>query len=375
MIKTVLFDVDGVLLSENHYFDSSALTVWELLFSPNYLGLAPEKFRTNFNEDEISEIRHEVFQNDSVLAFLKSRGLNANWDMIYLTFSYQLILILSQIHSPKTKDWLTKDLNREALIEIGMEAKGKTIQLSFHSFEEDFQKSTETKRGLFRHLDVLAYEKLGVETELFQSKGALWSVGEHVSQEWYVGDDHVLNSTGRHSVQTGKRGFLSSETTLCHQSDIELLFKDLTDKGISLGIGTGRPELETLQPFQELGWIKYFDKDHIATADDVLEAERSVHEKKSLAKPHPFTYIRALFGKDTDLKKSLNASLPIENAREVLIVGDSLADLLAAREMGCTFAAVLTGLSGPNARSEFKKYEADYILDNVLDVIKVIKTI
>jgi phosphoglycolate phosphatase-like HAD superfamily hydrolase len=53
-------------------------------------------------------------------------------------------------------------------------------------------------------------------------------------------------------------------------------------------------------------------------------------------------------------------------------VGDSLADLLAARKMGCQFAAVLTGLSGKDARSIFEKYEADYILDTVLDVRGII---
>lgn len=31
MIKTILFDVDGVMLSEERYFDASALTVWEFL--------------------------------------------------------------------------------------------------------------------------------------------------------------------------------------------------------------------------------------------------------------------------------------------------------------------------------------------------------
>jgi phosphoglycolate phosphatase-like HAD superfamily hydrolase len=55
------------------------------------------------------------------------------------------------------------------------------------------------------------------------------------------------------------------------------------------------------------------------------------------------------------------------------VVGDSLADLLAARKMGCQFAAVLTGLSGKDARSTFEKHEADYILDTVLDLRGIIE--
>ncbi len=91
MVKTILFDVDGVLLSEEHYFDASALTVWELLISKNYLALAPELFKTSYTESEIQHIRAQVFENDQVLKLQKSRGLNANWDMIYLTFCCQLI--------------------------------------------------------------------------------------------------------------------------------------------------------------------------------------------------------------------------------------------------------------------------------------------
>jgi FMN phosphatase YigB (HAD superfamily) len=60
MIKTVLFDVDGVLLSEDHYFDASALTVWELVYSNNYLGLASKKFKTNYSPAEIKAIRETV---------------------------------------------------------------------------------------------------------------------------------------------------------------------------------------------------------------------------------------------------------------------------------------------------------------------------
>ena len=41
-MKKVIFDVDGVLLSEERYFDVSALTVWEILYSKDYMGLPLE---------------------------------------------------------------------------------------------------------------------------------------------------------------------------------------------------------------------------------------------------------------------------------------------------------------------------------------------
>ena len=180
-------------------------------------------------------------------------------------------------------------------------------------------------------------------------------------------------STGRPSVQLGKKGFLANETTLAAKEDIDLLFTFLNEAGIKIGIGTGRPELETIQPFHHLDWLKHFDINHIVTADDVLIAEKQLDERRSLSKPNPFTYILGLKGRETSVETCLRTPLPIENGEEVLVVGDSLADLLAARQMGCQFAAVLTGLSGKDARRDFEKHEADYILDSVLDVRGIVE--
>ncbi|PLS01018.1 HAD family hydrolase [Neobacillus cucumis] len=370
MINTVLFDVDGVLLSEEHYFDASALTVWEMLISRNYLALAPEQFKTEYTEEEIKHIRKEVFQHDLVLKFMKSRGLNANWDMIYLSFSHQLIHLLSQIkdgESAKINQWLTNPINYETLRDIGKVLRQYQVELEFSLFVEEFSRSDATKQELLNYLNVLAKEKLGVETTIFQ-KGELWSICEHVSQEWYVGDENVLASTGRPSVQTGKKGFLAKETTLAPSKEIADLFQYLTLSGITIGIGTGRPDLETIQPFKHLDWLQFFDENRIITADEVAKAEQELTEPKSLSKPHPFTYIMGLKGKGTSFKECINTPLPIDHGEEVLVVGDSLADLLAARQLGCQFAAVLTGLSGKDARQDFENHKADYILDSVLDI-------
>lgn len=370
VIKTILFDVDGVLLSEEHYFDASALTVWEMLISSNYLGLAPERFKTDYSEDEIKGIRENVFEHDKVLKFMKSRGLNANWDMIYLSFCHQLIHLLSQIKETEFEQinkWCQAPINREALIEMGRVLSNYQVEVDFSLFVEEFVFSEATKQELLGYLNELAKEKLGVETTIFK-KGILWSVCEHVSQEWYVGDQHVLTSTGRPSVQPGKKGFLANETTLAPRQEIDELFQFLIASGFTIGIGTGRPELETIQPFQHLDWLKHFDENRIVTADEVLKAEKELPERKSLSKPHPFTYIMGLLGKEASVQDCLTTTLPIDNAETVLVVGDSLADLLAARQLGCQFAAVLTGLSGKDARSDFEKHEADYILDTVLEL-------
>jgi phosphoglycolate phosphatase-like HAD superfamily hydrolase len=376
LIKTILFDVDGVLLSEEHYFDASALTVWEMLISDKYLGLSPEKFKTDYSEIEIKEIRELVFgSNDQVLKLLKSRGLNANWDMIYLSFCHQLIHLLSQIKDyefERINRWLQAPINRSTLLEIGTVLGHYPVKMDFAIFIEEFERTEAVKQELFDYLNVLANQKLEVVTTIFQ-KGELWSVCELASQEWYVGDEHVLESTGRPSVQTRKKGFLANETTLAPREDIGELFKFLIDSGYQIGIGTGRPALETIKPFFHLDWLKYFDENLIVTADEVLKAEKEAPDHKSLSKPHPYTYLAGLYGKDKPVHDCLNLPLPLVDGREVLIVGDSLADLLAAREMGAQIAAVLTGLSGKDARKEFEAHKADYILDSVLNLKDILK--
>ncbi len=375
MVKTVLFDVDGVLLSEERYFDMSSLAVWEVLVSPNYLGLDSEKFKTKLTDAEIEQIRREIYVDDRVLKFLKAGGLNANWDMIYLTTAYQLLHLLEQVGDElkeRIAKWLTNEIDREVLLEIGEALAGRELVFDFPKFLDDFQNAKPTKQGLMDHLDHLSKEKFGVETKMFGKMDQLWSTCEHVSQEWYVGDEHVLKSTGRPSVQTGKSGFMSDEKVLADKEKISRLFDTLTNNGVRVGIGTGRPELETIEPFKALDWIGLFDENYIVTADDVLRAERAHPEGPPLSKPHPFTYIKALSGKTKTDEECLAEKLPLENGKETLIVGDSLADLLAAREMGCLFAAVLTGLSGQGARTQFEEHNADYILDGVLDVENVV---
>lgn len=376
MINTILFDVDGVLLSEEHYFDASALTVWEMLMSRNYLGLSSDTFKTDYRDAEILAIRANVFRRDEILEFLKLRGLNANWDMTYLVYSHQIIDLLSQIkefEAQRIQEWFKKEIDRSTLQEIGKVLRKYNVKINFEQFIKDFQQSTETKQALMPYLNILANEKLEVETGIFTGKDALWNECQHVSQEWYVGDEHIMTSTGRPSVQPNKQGFLANETTLAPAEEIGTFFQSFINHGISIGIGTGRPELETIQPFQHLGWLKILDANHIVTADDVLKAERAVPSGTSLSKPNPFTYVWALLGKSHSATDCLQVKLPLKNASEILIVGDSLADFFAARQMGCQFAAVLTGLSGRDARKDFEMHGARHILNTVLDVKELVE--
>ena len=53
-MKKVIFDVDGVLLSEKRYFDVSALVVWEWYYSPRYMHLKPERITADLDDETIA---------------------------------------------------------------------------------------------------------------------------------------------------------------------------------------------------------------------------------------------------------------------------------------------------------------------------------
>ncbi|MBM7644932.1 phosphoglycolate phosphatase-like HAD superfamily hydrolase [Scopulibacillus daqui] len=377
MFKTILFDIDGVLLSEERYFDATALTVYELIYSSNYLGLKPELFASQPSEEQIRKIRSLVFDNDHVLHFMKSRGINANWDMVYLAFSYQLILLLEPLaktHKDVIKNFLHGNISLKDLQTLGQLVKSLDINAEpdFPAFIHDFKKGNATKQALMTYLNDIVKDKIGLSTSQFSRNSSLWRICEKAFQEWYLGDEKFIQDEGIQPVQAGKPGFLSSEIPIVEPAHLQRLFQSLKDKGIKLGIGTGRPDIETIEPLASIGVLEYFNRSCISTATDVLKAEEEHPERSPLAKPQPFTYIAALLGKKCSDPDVLNHPLPIENGRDILIVGDSVADYYASQSMGCTFAAVLTGLSGQAARSEFEALRTDYILNNVMELLNIV---
>lgn len=377
MIKTVLFDVDGVFLSEERCFDASALTVWELLYSPDYLGLSGESFTVDLQEEDIRRIRRQVFAEDETLNFMKSRGINSNWDMVFLTTAQQLLRLLkrlSVIQPEFVRRMLTQPIGQDELQVIGRTARenGLSFVPEYASFVQDFSRSRADKQALLLYLNDIAQAWLGAEVNVFSRHHSLWKLGQSVYQEWYLGDTYYERSEGSSPRTAGKSGFLENEIALAEPEAIRRFLHDLQKRGLTLGIGTGRPQLETDIPFKAFDFLNFFHPNHIVTATDVIQAETAFPDQAPLGKPQPYTYVKALLGRDQPDEAVLKTPLPFKNRRDVLIVGDSVADYMAARSMGCQFAATLTGLSGKAARQEFEELQADYICEDVLDLARIL---
>jgi len=377
MIKTVLFDVDGVILSEERYFDASALTVWEMLHSEHYLGLPGDAFAAAPEEAVIRRVREEVFARDEVLSFIKGRGINSNWDMVFLAFGYQLVRLgrhLLDTDASTVRDIFAAQIDRKALQRLRDLARSSQIPfpIDYPAFVSDFSRSPLVKSELLLHLNTLVREYLDVETELFSRNSELWQLCQETFQEWYLGDLLVQDSIGRPTAQPGKKGFLEDEIPLVDPAELRDILLVLRERGYALGIGTGRPTIETHVPLKALQLLDLFEANRVVTATHVLQAEEAYPELAPLAKPHPYCYLKGISGLATADATVLQTPLPLENGGEILIVGDSLADLLAARAIGCRFAATLTGLTGLEARAKFEEEKADYILNDVSEILTIL---
>lgn len=374
MYKMVLFDVDGVFLSEERCFDASALSVWELLYAPHFLDLAAEEYSPAPSEEKIRLIRRNVFQDDHVLDWMKSKGINSNWDMVYLSFSAQLLLLLKELyvdHKEKVQSFLQKPITETALQDLkewGGEQL-RSFQPSFSSFISLFQNHENiVKHELLVYFNDLAEHWFQVPVSQFSRNSSLWELGYSVYQEWYLGDQLYEETEKKLPRRAGKKGFLYQEIPIAEPKRICDMLKRLAEKGVTLGIGTGRSWLETKVPFETLRLLSSFQADRIATATDVIAAEEEFPDHAPLGKPEPFTYIKGYLGREATTEVCLHLPLPVPDGKEILIVGDSVADLLAARKMGCDFAATLTGLTGQAARSKFEELNADYILNDVTEL-------
>ncbi|PTK59807.1 HAD family hydrolase [Staphylococcus haemolyticus] len=366
-MKSILFDVDGVFLSEERCFDTSALTIEALLKSEHFLGL-DKSFKLNTLSDEtINNIRSKVFNNDLILNRLKSMGLNSNWDMLFVVFCIHFIQLIKQFNFQEIKDIIEDNQFSAKSIQGIQSLINRDFKIDYELPMNFINHSQGGKNNIYAELEQYAKKALNVnDARLFKLKGPLWFVARDLYQELYMGSELFEQVEEKPSNLDGINGFIYYETVLRPIEEIKSLLNSLKEKGYHLAIATGRPRTETLVPFESLGLKAFFSDNHIVTASDVMEAENEYPDFIPLGKPNPFCYIATLYGNNKEnYKQFITQQDQIVNKEDVIIVGDSLADLFCAKQIGATFIGTLTGLKGQEARKELEHHEADYIVDHI----------
>ena len=318
---TVIFDMDGVVTSENNYWTASALTVWEYLF-PN----------SSVKEisDNAKQIREIVMCNDKLISLLKSKGVNSNWDLSYIIYAV-------------CKIYNTTDF---------------TVVMDICSSFSD---------NILDEYAIIG-DKLTDVTGIDSTRnGMLWTDMMMCFQEWFLGDDLYFTTYNQQTKNPGKKGLIEEEKPVIDNKCLKEIFESLKNSGKHLATATGRPSAEIMTPLKNFGIYDCFDADRLINYDYVQLAEEALG--KTLSKPHPYVFIKAMLGKDYPDSDIVDDNYNKEKIRRTLIVGDAGADILAAKAIDADFCAVLTGVSGKAAKSYFEELKAEYILDSLEDFI------
>lgn len=328
---TVIFDMDGVITSEQAYWDAAALTVYEFMNSAVYFG--DGSVDTAYAEENIESIRKTVFFNDKLIEILKGKGVNSNWDLAYMTI---LLSIIADTSDEKGILNIAESISQNIIEEYG-------------------------------RISEIAAERMGASAEEYSRSGKLWADIQSCFQEWYLGDEHFVDTYKKQPLLSGKKGRIHYERPIKEIGLLDRLLSELS-KTKRLCIATGRVKNEIVPALDEWGILKYFDKNGLSTYDYVISAEAETGA--TVTKPHPYMFLKALYGIGYSDRKILDGDFDKSKISRTLAVGDAGADILASKAMGADFCAVLTGVSGEKARGYFEELNAEYILNSVVNMME-----
>ena len=376
-MKKVIFDIDGVLLSEERYFDVSALTVWEILYSPSYMGLTAEQEDfdpVSVTEGQIASCRNIVWGHDELLSWLKARGINSNWDMVHADL-ITVLWIMGETYQ-KRSDGERLDLvfhTPEDVKKAGKELMGLPIPKA----EEVLRKWEETVPNGMQGEEVIHYLAKAIENTFAHGapwaelRSDFWKIHTEAFQAWYLGDDCFISLMHHVPYSSGKPGFLMREVPLAPQSAIKSLFIRLKEMGYELGIATGRAREEMEIPFKMFHWYEEFDPKYMATASDAVESA-AILGGSVLDKPNGFIFSCAIFGRDRNHYEAYSQERMKPSAQDrVYVCGDSYSDVIGSHRAGASCIGILTGLEGKDAIPMFEKEGVPYV-EKVTDILKLI---
>lgn len=330
---TVIFDMDGVITSEQNYWNCAALTVWEYIKQNR-----GDSVNAKYGMDNIKKIRQTVFCNDELISVLKGKGVNSNWDLGYVA-----VLIA----------WICG----------GKEYNG--------DFTDVLAYANKLSDNIIDEYDKLALEcskKTDFDYGWLKRNELMWQEMRDIFQQWFLGDDLFEERFGYKPINAGKGGLLYKEEPIVDRTKLFTML-ELLSKDKRVCTGTGRPYIEMIRPIEDWDIKKYFAADGLCNYDHVIAAEKTLNNN-ALTKPHPYMFLKALYGTDYDDKRIINGDYNKKRIKTTLIVGDAGADILAAKAMGADFCAVLTGIQGEGARMYFEEVGAEYILNSVEDFLE-----
>jgi len=362
----IIFDLDGVITSEDAYWDTVGLVSHELLYSPRYwhVDTTITNYQPVTNAEESRRLSRAIMP-EAVIVALKSRSVNSNWDTCYAGFCMYLIYLLSLLPDvssllplqPAEERWIGEFRARLAALAERPRLDERVFQALDDSIFEGYN-----GLDLLQRFNAYASKVLDKPIKgVFARYSPSWWYCERLFQEWYLGDALYMKETGLAPQQPGKRGCIHFEEPLLPVSQLRVMLETLHQKHYTLGVATGRPREETLLPLENYGLLSYFDEQRIMTHAEVASAEAELQtrgSRQSLVKPHPYQFMRAAYP-DYRLDED-------EHERSsFIVVGDTPSDVNGGHAAGAVVVAVKTGARTPQALSKLEQSWPDFLIEDV----------
>jgi phosphoglycolate phosphatase-like HAD superfamily hydrolase len=373
----IIFDLDGVITSEESYWDCAGLTLHELLYSPRYWDLTDgEDYRPAATPREIRVLSRETLPEWLILSF-KARALNSNWDTCYAAVCLHLIDLLAHLPErakllpldPSSAEWAAKLRGQIAV--SGLAGRWNIEQLH-HSWREQHPFDLSIFHGvtgleLFERMDAYASEMLCMPVEgAFSRRLPFWHFCQDLFQEWLLGDALYTKTHGHPPAQAGKPGCIFFEEPLLPVEQIRATLEKLREQGYTLGVASGRVYQEAAKPLEKYDLLRYFDEQHMGTYEVVTRAEKELRARSNptmLGKPHPFHFQAAVDYQQALALAQKNEARPLNAS--FIAVGDSTSDILGGQAAGALTVAVLTGARSPEARELLLKSQPDFVIEDM----------
>jgi phosphoglycolate phosphatase-like HAD superfamily hydrolase len=308
-VNAVIFDIDNVLIdTRRSYLDTIRWTVEIFLTTgrvPIFEKSGPAKTLSIVSPRDVEQ-------------FKLLGGFNDDWDCCYGL----LIYLLSIPIRARTTATLKKTMDIEKFVASvyrrPLRVEGIVKKLGRPSF--------------------VTVEKIG-----------------RIFQEVYLGRDLFQKLYRSRPAYWPKRGLIEREKLLFRKSTL----KKLKDRGIKLGVATGRPYFEAVYSLRRFGILELFEA--MTTMDDVRSAERE--QKTSLRKPHPFSV--------------LETARKLGNERSFLYVGDLPDDVAATNAAKASLdidsvAIPSLAFDLEDSMRQLKAVGPDHILNKPSDLIQLV---
>ncbi len=408
MSNLIVFDLDGVITSEEAYWDAAGLTLHELLHSPRYWNIDSRQlgadgcYHPATSAEESRRSSRKVFPEAEIQA-LKARSINSNWDTCYATTCLHLIDLLALLPDlapllplrPWDSDWLAefRKASLPSPAPTRIPARGPSSSpyyLSpgqgggFPTMDERNKLALLFEKSIFEgvvglelinRFDVYASEVLGCEIRgVFTRHSPFWLFCRNIFQEWYLGDQLYREAYGHVPTQEGKVGCIHFEKPLLTSDSVRATLEMLRQQGYVMGFATGRTLREAIYPLKTYGLLAYFDEQHFSAYDYVEQAEvelRGVGDQTLLGKPNPFQLLVALDHRY--LERVAREDIPSHES--FIVVGDSTSDILGGRAARAITVAVLTGARTPEARSLLEQSQPDFTIADMTQLPALLATI